>query len=147
MPEPRIQAIEFARQNQDRFLNELNTFLAIPSISTDPERKGDILKAANHLVDALNKLSFDKAAVYETKRHPVVFGEKRCGRSDAKTVLIYGHYDVQPADPLDLWKSEPFTPQIREEYLYARGASDMKGQIWAALESTGIDPIHWSFTC
>ncbi len=148
MPEPRLQAIEYSKQNNNRFLEELNTFLVIPSISTDSERKNDMLKAANHLVDALKKLSFDKAAIYETKKHPIVFGEKRCGRSDAVTVLIYGHYDVQPADPLDLWKSEPFTPQIREEYLYARGVSDMKGQIWAALkalesiQATGSLPVN-----
>ncbi len=108
-----------------------------------------MLRAAEHLVTTLKKdLSFDKAGIYETKRHPVVFAEKRCGKPDAKTVLIYGHYDVQPCDPIDLWESDPFKPEQRGEHLYARGSSDMKGQIWAALkalesiESAGELPVN-----
>lgn len=151
MPEHRIEAIEFSKQNYNRFVNELNTFLSIPSISTDPERKDDMQKAANFLVDALNKLSFDQASIFETKRHPIVFGEKSSTRPNAMTVLIYGHYDVQPVDPLELWKSDPFSPHIRENYLYARGVSDMKGQIWAALKALesiqSIDPLPVNIKC
>jgi acetylornithine deacetylase/succinyl-diaminopimelate desuccinylase-like protein len=136
MPEPRQPAIDFSKQNYSRFVEELKTFLSIPSVSTDTERVADMLRAAEYLVTTLtNGLSFDKAGIFETKRHPVVFAEKSCGKPDAKTVLIYGHYDVQPCDPIDLWKSDPFKPEQRGEHLYARGSSDMKGQIWAALKA------------
>jgi acetylornithine deacetylase/succinyl-diaminopimelate desuccinylase-like protein len=148
MIDTRQQAIEFSKQNYSRFVDEMKAFLAIPSISTDVERKPDILNAANFLIDELKKLSFDKMAIYETGGHPVVFGEKMCGEPNAKTVLIYGHYDVQPVDPLDLWESDPFGSEIRGDHLYARGGSDMKGQIWATLkavesiQSSGDLPVN-----
>jgi acetylornithine deacetylase/succinyl-diaminopimelate desuccinylase-like protein len=135
MPELRQQAIDFSKKNYARFLDELKSFLSIPSISTDTDRNADMLKAADFLVAALKGLGFEKARIHETKRHPVVFAQKNCGKPDAQTVLIYGHYDVQPVDPIELWQSDPFAPQQREEHLYARGGSDMKGQIWAALKS------------
>jgi len=151
MPEPRIQAIEFAKQNYDRFLEELKAFIAIPSISTDAEQLPDIRNAANHLVKSLIDLGFEKAEVYETKGKPVVIAEKRCLKPDALTVLIYGHYDVQPVDPLDQWKSDPFKAEVRDEYLYARGCSDMKGQIWAALKAVEsiqtVDKLSVNIKC
>jgi acetylornithine deacetylase/succinyl-diaminopimelate desuccinylase-like protein len=148
MPEHLQQAIEYARQNTPRFLEELKALIAIPSISTGKENKAEIVKAAESIVASLKALSFDGAATYQTNGHPVVVGEKRSEKPGAKTVLIYGHYDVQPVDPIDLWVSDPFKPEIRDDDLFGRGSSDMKGQLWAALkaveaiQATGPLPVN-----
>ncbi|MBN2256672.1 MAG: dipeptidase [Anaerolineaceae bacterium] len=148
MPESRQQAINYAKQNYSQFVEEMKTFLAIPSVSTDDDHRADILRAANHLVSALKGLSFERVEIHETKRHPIVYAEKNCGKPGAKTVLIYGHYDVQPVDPIELWESDPFTPTQRGDHLYVRGGSDMKGQIWATLkaiesiQSAGSLPVN-----
>lgn len=129
------QAIEYAHDHKDAFLEQLFDLLKIPSISTLPEHEEDITHAAGWLRDRLEKMGFEKAEILPTDRHPVVYAESIHAGDEAPTVLFYGHYDVQPADPLDEWASDPFEPVIRGEDVYARGASDMKGQVVAFLNA------------
>lgn len=110
-------------------LDPLLEFLSIPSVSTDPAHKEDVRQAALWLEERLKSLGF-RTELHETPLHPILYAE-RLVAEDAPTVLIYGHYDVQPPDPLELWETPPFTPTVREGRLYARGASDDKGQLWA----------------
>jgi acetylornithine deacetylase/succinyl-diaminopimelate desuccinylase-like protein len=126
-------AIQYAHENHDNTLNELNELIKIPSVSTDPEYAEDMYKAAHWLEKKLTSIGFD-AQVFKTKKHPMVFAEYKYSPK-APTVLIYGHYDVQPPDPFDLWETAPFTPEIRGEYLYGRGTSDMKGQVIASINA------------
>lgn len=119
-------------ERRERHLAELFDLLRIPSVSTDPQRAGDVLRAANFLRDDLTRNGFE-AELIETGGHPAVFAERRVG-ADARTVLIYGHYDVQPADPLPAWHSDPFEPVIRDGAIVARGASDDKGQAFAHVK-------------
>lgn len=113
--------------NHDRFMDELFGLLRIPSISSKTEHKPDMVKTAEYLKKELLKAGADKAEVCETLGNPVVYGEKIIDKS-LKTVLVYGHYDVMPAEPLEEWKSEPFSPEIRDGKIFARGANDNKGQ-------------------
>ena len=127
----------YMKENENRFLEDLKGWLRIPSISTLPEHAGDIRRAAEYAADQLRRIGFEKVEVISTQRHPLVYGEwlKAPGKP---TVLIYGHYDVQPVDPIDLWDSPPFEPTIRGDNLYCRGACDDKGQtmlVFKALES------------
>jgi acetylornithine deacetylase/succinyl-diaminopimelate desuccinylase-like protein len=128
-------AITYAREHREDFLEDFISFLRIPSISTLPENKADMQRAAEWIAARLEKLGFESVAVMSTDGHPLVYGEWLKVGPSAPTILYYGHYDVQPPDPLDLWTSEPFKPQIREDNLYARGASDMKGQVIAHLKA------------
>ncbi len=145
-------ALQYARKNNGKFLDTFKEILAIPSVSTDPAHAADIRKAADWLAAQLRGLGMQKVQIFPTAKHPVVYGEW-LGAPSAPVVLIYGHYDVQPADPLDLWKSAPFDPEVRGENIYARGASDMKGQdmvMLKAVESlvkTGGLPVNvkWLF--
>ena len=141
----RETALTFAHNNKERFLTELKDFLLIPSVSTNPENVPDIHKAADWLVVNLKKLGCSNVQIFQTKKHPVVYGEWLKAGADKPTVLVYGHYDVQPADPLDLWETGPFDPVIRGDYLFSRGSSDMKGQIIACLKAIEIDPIRRKF--
>ncbi len=123
--------------NQQKFLDELFELLRIPSVSTDSTKKGEIQKAANFLLDQLKSLNLNRVELFETPGNPIVYGE-HCPHTDKPTVLIYGHYDVQPSDPDDLWDTPAFEPTIKDENIYARGASDDKGQAYThvkALES------------
>jgi acetylornithine deacetylase/succinyl-diaminopimelate desuccinylase-like protein len=129
----RDQAIEFARNNKSRFENNLIELVKIPSVSTDPELKWAMQQTAENLVILLKTIGFKEASVYSTPGHPVVFGQTHPGTKSQPVLLIYGHYDVQPPDPLDLWKSKPFEPTQMGDRLYGRGTSDMKGQICASL--------------
>ncbi len=129
------QALTYLQTHQDRFLAELEALLRIPSVSTTPDHGSDIARAANWVADNLRAMGARRVAVYPTARHPVVYGEMPASRPDAPTVLIYGHYDVQPPDPLGLWETPPFEPTVRGERLYARGATDMKGQVMASLKA------------
>jgi acetylornithine deacetylase/succinyl-diaminopimelate desuccinylase-like protein len=135
MNDSRMLAIEYARQNKERFLNELMEWTAIPSISTSIEHKDDIQRAAEWAARQLKTLGMENVQVMPTDGHPVVYGEWLGAGKSAPTVLIYGHYDVQPADPLELWDNPPFEPVQRGEYLYGRGTSDMKGQVMASLKA------------
>jgi acetylornithine deacetylase/succinyl-diaminopimelate desuccinylase-like protein len=130
-------AITFATQNHTRFLGELKDLLRIPSISTLPEHKDDCRRAADFLASELQRIGLENVRLIETEGHPLVFGDWMHA-SGKPTVLVYGHYDVQPTDPIDEWKSPPFEPAERNGNIYARGAADDKGQVWAqvkALES------------
>jgi acetylornithine deacetylase/succinyl-diaminopimelate desuccinylase-like protein len=127
-------AMDHAQRHYEQHLEELISFLSIPSISALPQHEEDIQRAAQWLVSELQRLKMENVQVMPTGGHPVVYGEwlKAPGKP---TVLVYGHYDVQPADPLDEWLSPPFAPEVRGDYLFARGASDMKGQIFAQLKA------------
>ena len=130
-------AVGFARQNHPRFLDELKALLRIPSVSTLPEHKGDCRKAAETLLAELTRIGMEHARLIEGEGHPLVYADW-LHAAGKPTVLIYGHYDVQPPDPLDEWLSPPFEPVERNGNLYARGSADDKGQVWAqvkALES------------
>lgn len=134
MAEHRDNALQYAQKNKDNFLNSLVKILSIPSISTDPSHNRDILQAADWIEAQLSHLGMHNVQIFSTPKHPIVYGEW-LESPGAPTVLIYGHYDVQPVDPIDLWSSEPFTPTVRGEDIFARGASDMKGQVVAVLNA------------
>lgn len=130
-------AVDYARQNSPRFLDELKTFLRIPSISTLPEHKGDVFGAATWLGEELKRIGIENVEVIQTAGHPLVYGDW-LHAGGKPTCICYGHYDVQPPDPLDEWNSPPFEPAERNGNLYARGAVDDKGQMYIhvkALES------------
>ncbi len=120
--------------NQEKFLNELLDLLRIPSISTDSTKKDAIQQAADFLLGKLNELDLDSVELFETPGNPIVYGE-HCPYSDRPTVLVYGHYDVQPSDPEDLWDTPPFEPTIKEGNIFARGASDDKGQAYTHVKA------------
>ena len=127
----------YITENEGRFLEDLKGWLRIPSISTLPEHAADIWRAAQYAVDQLTVIGLERARLIETSGHPLVYGEwlKAPGKP---TLLVYGHYDVQPVDPVDLWYTPPFEPTIRGDNLYCRGACDDKGQtmlVFKALES------------
>src|SRR2546421_8087375 len=139
---------EFLEQTREQGLKELEDFLRIPSISSDPSRADDVRRAAGHLAEQYERIGLENAEVIETGGHPAVYADwlKAPGKP---TVLLYGHYDVQPVDPLELWKSPPFEPIQEDGQLLARGSSDDKGQIaihWQAidawLKATGELPLN-----
>lgn len=125
---------EYIDQNKDRFLNELLDLLRIPSVSADSAFKNDVLRAAEFLRDKLIEAGADKVEICPTKGFPIVYGEKMINPS-LPTVLVYGHYDVQPAVPYELWNSPPFEPVIKDEKIYARGACDDKGQMYMHVKA------------
>ncbi len=125
---------QYIADNQNRFLDELFELLRIPSISSDAEHSGDMRRCAQLLVQLLVDAGADSADVWPTDGHPVVFGQKIIDEK-LPTVLVYGHYDVQPVDPLELWKSDPFEPEIRDGAIYARGANDDKGQTFMHIKA------------
>ncbi|MGF1671004.1 MAG: dipeptidase, partial [Balneolaceae bacterium] len=117
--------------------------LKIPSISTDSERKEDVIKAAHYLVDQLRSIKMDKVEIHKTEGHPIVYAEK-CPHKDKPTVLIYGHYDVQPSDPDELWNTPPFEPTIKNGRIYGRGTSDDKGQSFTHIKA--VEAYHLTET-
>ena len=138
----------YISEHEQGFLEDLKGWLRIPSISTLPEHAGDIRRAAAYATDQLRRIGFDNVEVIATQGHPLVYGEwlKAPGKP---TLLVYGHYDVQPVDPIELWESPPFEPTIRDDNLYCRGACDDKGQtmlVMKAMESlmavNGTLPIN-----
>ncbi len=120
--------------NKDRFLDELFDLIRIPSVSADPAHKDDMRHTAEFVKESLLKAGADKAEIKETPGHPIVYGEKTVGAS-LPTVLVYGHYDVQPPDPLDLWDSPPFEPVVKDGNIYARGSCDDKGQFYMHVKA------------
>ena len=124
----------WASENGSRFVDELIDFLRIPSISADPAHAGDVRRSAEHLAQGARDVGFSGIEIIETDGHPAVYGELISGE-DRPTVLIYGHHDVQPVDPLDEWESPPFEPVVRDGKLRARGAVDDKGQVWMHLKA------------
>src|SRR6266700_597267 len=130
-------AVDFARNNQQRFLNELKDLLRIPSVSTLEEHKPDIQRAADYVADELRRIGMENVEVIPTKGHPLIYADW-LHATGKPTAVCYAHYDVQPAEPLDEWQTPPFEPTERNNNLYARGAVDDKGQLWMevkALES------------
>lgn len=128
---------DYITENEERFKAELFDFLRIPSISTDSEYENDVKDAANYILNKLSRLDLDRTELFETDGNPIVYGELITD-SSKPTVLVYGHYDVQPPDPMDLWNTPPFEPTLRDGDIYARGSSDDKGQSFThvkALES------------
>jgi acetylornithine deacetylase/succinyl-diaminopimelate desuccinylase-like protein len=125
---------EYQQKNKDRFLNELLELLRIPSVSARSEHKVDMQKCAEAMQEKLKAAGVDKAEVYATEGHPIVYGEKIIDLNKP-TVLVYGHYDVQPPDPLELWHSGPFEPVIKDGKLYARGSADDKGQVYMHVKA------------
>lgn len=125
---------EYIEQNKERFFQELFSILRIPSISAKKDHKPQMYRCAERLAELLKDAGADEAGVYETKGNPVVFGQKIIN-PDWKTILIYGHYDVQPAEPLEKWKSDPFEPQIHDGAIWARGANDDKGQLFMHIKA------------
>lgn len=124
----------YQQKNKDRFLDELLELLRIPSVSAASTHKQDMITCAEKVKQRLLEAGADKTEIFSTEGHPVVYGEKISDPSKP-TVLIYGHYDVQPADPIDLWKSGPFEPEIRDGKIYARGACDDKGQFYMHVKA------------
>ncbi|WP_340156009.1 M20/M25/M40 family metallo-hydrolase, partial [uncultured Winogradskyella sp.] len=136
-----MQSIKsYIQDNKDRFLNELIDLLKIPSISADSAYKGDVLKTADAVKISLEKAGCDHVEICETEGYPIVYGEKIIDKN-LPTILVYGHYDVQPPDPLDLWNSPPFEPVIKktdlhpEGAIFARGACDDKGQMYMHVKA------------
>lgn len=125
---------KYVAENKERFLEELFELLRFPSVSADPKYKEDVLKAADYIADKLKSAGADKVEVCKTAGYPIVYGEKIVDAS-LPTVLIYGHYDVQPADPLEMWKTPPFEPTVRDGKIYARGACDDKGQVYMHIKA------------
>lgn len=125
---------KYIDQNKDKFVNELIEILRIPSVSTDSSKKGDIRNAANFLLNQFKNFDFQRVELFETAGNPIVYAE-HCPHKDKPTVLIYGHYDVQPSDPDHLWNSPAFEPVIKDGNIYARGASDDKGQSYTHVKA------------
>ena len=140
--------VDFIQTSQARYLDELKAFLAIPSISAIPEHAGDVRRCAEWVAEHMRAIGLEGARLIDTPGHPVVYGEW-LGAPGAPTVLVYGHYDVQPVDPLDQWTTPPFEATVRDQELFARGAADDKGQLFihlkaieAHLRQTGRLPVN-----
>ena len=151
MSNDRNFALNYLNDNQDRYLSDLKAFSSIPSISTDPLAKPAMQQAANWIANRLQQIGMENIQILPTDLHPVVYAD-HIHALNAPTVLIYGHYDVQPAEPLELWISGAFEPSIRGEHIFARGITDMKGQILttvnaieAILRTSGNLPVNVKF--
>jgi acetylornithine deacetylase/succinyl-diaminopimelate desuccinylase-like protein len=145
-------ALEYAQAHQGDNLNHLFELVRIPSISTSPEHRHDMRRAAEWLVSRMREVGLSRAETISTTGHPVAYGEWLGAGPNAPTLLIYGHYDVQPTDPDEEWTSPPFEPTIQGDMLYARGASDNKGQHYIHLAATeaffrtqGAPPVNLKF--
>jgi acetylornithine deacetylase/succinyl-diaminopimelate desuccinylase-like protein len=133
MSDPRSTALQYAKDHRASFRQELAELVAIPSVSADPQFKPDIQRGAEWLANKLKSLGIENIQLLDNGGHPLVFGEWKGAGPDAKTMLVYGHYDVQPADPLELWDTPPFEAIEKGELLFGRGTSDMKGQVISSL--------------
>ena len=125
---------QFIEENRQRLLDELFDLLRIPSVSANPDFSEDVFEAAQFVADRLNEAGAEHVEVCPTAGYPVVYGERIVDPA-LPTVLVYGHYDVQPADPYELWHSPPFEPEIRDDKIYARGACDDKGQVYMHVKA------------
>ncbi len=141
----------FVEQHKDRLLEELKTFLRIPSVSTLPEHSADVQRAARFVADSLRAARLENVEIIQTEKHPLVYADW-LHAPGKPTVLCYGHYDVQPPDPLELWTTPPFEPTLRDGNVYARGSADDKGQMYmhvkaveALLEVNGTLPLNLKF--
>jgi acetylornithine deacetylase/succinyl-diaminopimelate desuccinylase-like protein len=145
------KVVDFINVNRDRYIDEMKRYLAIPSISALPEHKGDVRKCAEWTRDEMQRIGLHDCRLEETPGHPVVYGEW-LGAPGAPTILFYGHYDVQPVDPLHLWTTPPFEATVRDGEIYARGSADDKGQVFmhfkaveAHLKQNGKLPVNMKF--
>ena len=145
------QVVDFINVNRDRYVDELKQYLAIPSISALPQHAGDVRRAAEWTADALRSAGMQNVKLFETEGNPIVYGDwlQAPGKP---TILFYGHYDVQPVDPVELWTSPPFEATVRDGEIYARGAADDKGQVFmhikaieAHLKKAGSLPVNMKF--
>ena len=127
-------AVDFARTNQQRFLGELKDLLRIPSVSTAPEHKDDVRRAAEFVANEMRRIGMENVEIIPTKGHPLIYSDW-LHAPGKPTVLCYAHYDVQPAEPLNEWVSPPFEPTERNQNIYARGAVDDKGQLWMEIKA------------
>src|ERR1700704_852639 len=145
------KVIDFINVNRDRYLEELKGLLAIPSISALPQHAGDVRRCTEWCADEMRRIGLQNVRLITPPGNPVVYGD-RLSAPGAPTILFYGHYDVQPVDPLELWESPPFEATIRDGELYARGAADDKGQVFmhfkaveAHLGQNGRLPVNIKF--
>ncbi len=147
----RNAACQYANDHYQSFLADLKQFITFPSVSTDPIHKDDMIKTAGWIAEKLSAIGMHHVEIIPTPGHPVVYADWLLAGESSPTVLIYGHYDVQPPDPLELWNSEPFDPLEKGDFLFARGASDMKGQIIASIAAVeailkqGGAPVNLKF--
>jgi acetylornithine deacetylase/succinyl-diaminopimelate desuccinylase-like protein len=144
-----MEAVSYVRAHRSEFLAELKDFLRIASVSTQAEHRSDVMRAADWLRNRLSEAGFPRAEVFATEGHPIVYAEWLAAGPGAPTVLVYGHYDVQPSDPLALWRTPPFEPTVIGDDLFCRGASDNKGQLYthvkaveAFKETRGAPPVN-----
>lgn len=140
--------LEYIDENRDRFLEELKEFLRIPSVSADPKHDEDTRRGAEYVAEAARSIGLENVTVFDTPGHPVVYADWLHAEGKP-TVLVYGHYDVQPEDPVELWTSPPFEPTVRGDELFARGSVDDKGQVHlhlkgieSLLKTTGVLPVN-----
>ena len=131
------QAELFVRSNRQRFLNELKEFVRIPSVSSQPKHALDVKRCAGWLANHLRQIGLENVRVIDTPRHPIVYADWLHAPA-GPTVLVYGHYDVQPVEPLNEWRTPPFEPTVRDQNLYGRGACDDKGQLFAHLRRSSF---------
>lgn len=143
------QVRTYIKEHRERLLQELHSFLSIPSVSTDQSYKEHMDEAAQFVQDYLEDIGFPSVVQMDTGGHPLVYASYDEAGEDAPTVLFYGHYDVQPVDPIERWDSDPFEPIVRNGRVYARGASDDKGQVFmhlavfeAFMKTTGRIPVN-----
>jgi acetylornithine deacetylase/succinyl-diaminopimelate desuccinylase-like protein len=151
MADRRKESLEYAATQRGAYLDRLTELLKIPSVSTDPDHADDVVAAAEWLAAELGRIGAASVKILQTEGKPIVWAEILSAVPDATTILVYGHYDVQPVDPVELWVSDPFVPVQRDGALFARGASDMKGQVMAVLSAldgiggTGAFPVNLRF--
>jgi acetylornithine deacetylase/succinyl-diaminopimelate desuccinylase-like protein len=127
--------LEYFNQNKDRFLDELIEVLSIPSVSNGEANKSDVVRCAEWLKAHMEKIGLQNTEIYKTKGHPIVYGDYMNAGKDKPVILIYGHYDVQPPEPLDRWVNPPFSPIVKDGKIYGRGTADDKGQIFIHLKA------------
>ncbi|MEO6695025.1 MAG: dipeptidase, partial [Ignavibacteria bacterium] len=144
--------VSYINDNIELFVDDLKEFLKIPSISTNPENKNDVRNCADYVLKQLDLIGLNNIKIYETPGHPIVYGDWLNAGDDKPTILIYGHYDVQPVDPVDLWTDPPFSPVVRGDNIYARGSADDKGQVFIHMKSiqahisqSGALPVNIKF--
>ena len=131
--------IDFIHTNRDRYVGELKPYLAIPSISALPEHAEDVKRCAQWTADELGRVGLENVRLIETAGNPIVYADwLHAAGDDVPTILFYGHYDVQPVDPLDEWVTPPFEATVREGEMYARGAADDKGQIFMHFKAVEV---------
>lgn len=137
---------QIIHQNKEQYLTELFELLRIPSVSTDSAYKSELLKAADYIANKLKVAGVPKVEICPTAGNPIVYGEQMIDKK-LPTILIYGHYDVQPADPLELWESPPFEPVLKNDKIYARGAADDKGQMYMHVKAIELLNKHFQVPC